>query len=241
MINDRRMVRKPPKFVDCKLLLENSFLSNYFAEIYGPKVKVVGSPSLELFAFKGSKYDYRGGILLITRPPDEINFGLTKHSMRKRFIDFVQVANSLRIPVYVKHHPRQLDVSMWSHPGIHYELVDITLNDFAHSLRAVYSFYSSAPVLFASNGIPCFDIGTVQIPDKGLPYHYRNSDGKITHALIECGIINDAQDVDPSISLAQPDTIFQRLGHEASKNVKQYFPANSNALILTEIMKVCEI
>ena len=50
--------------------------------------------------------------------------------------------------MYVKHHPAIDDVVA---PGIHYELVDVTLNDFAYSLRAVYSFYSSAPVLFASN------------------------------------------------------------------------------------------
>ena len=239
MINDTRLMRDPPKLLDCKILLENSYLSNYFTDVYKSKVKVVGSPSLEAFKRTGSKYSWNSGVLIITRPPDEINFGLLQLPMKIKFIEFVRAANKLSVPVYVKHHPRQADISMWSDPDIDYQLIDYTLNDFTKDLRAVFSFYSSAPVLFAANGIPCFDLGCVSMSSEHLPYHYRGKDGKVTHALIDYGIIHDAQDLEPYYAISQSNQALSELGKKGLLNVNRYFPTKSNENILN-VLKTYE-
>lgn len=227
---------KKTKKIRCDLFLENTKYNSAFND-YSDVMAVVGSPTLDVFR-NIDKKSIEKSILILTRR-FESTFAMAESETLNNYSSIVKYYSKMGYIINVKHHPRDTQTEKWNLDNDKYQIIKVSedISRVKTNFSAVFSVYSSAPVLFASRGIPTFDFTAYKGTTEALPYHYLDKDNNITHELIELGIIKKIDNItEQSLSIIQPselkdiglnqkEMVNQIFGHNAAKKIQDKIDA----------------
>jgi len=226
MTNNAKTPKPEVNKIQCDIFLENTHLNNAFS-IYSEKIKVVGSPTLDMFRDLGdSKLHNR--VLFLTRRFED-TFSMKEQETLETFQKLIKMCEQAGYSIDIKHHPRDLTVYKWramyGNANISEAAVDIS--NLTHEYCAVFSVYSSAPVLFAARAIPTFDFTCYDLENlDSKPYHYMGDYNTVVHELIDLGIIQRLTFEGVSDRLLVKSNV-RKLGIEQKKSVDKLFKQNA--------------
>ena len=231
-----RLPKDPLRRVAADLFLGNTRRSTRFLPAYGDVFREVGSPQMS------SNYDRvdrlfepaTGAVLIITRNCDPFFFGFTQEDANRVFRESLAALQDRGVRAFVKHHPRDVHVAEWRRVQsdfVNVVEVDHSLNSYDEPTAYVLTFYSSAGLILASQGIPVFDVSpySKERVDE-LPYHFMDEEGEVSHEFLELGLMDRV--LDPRLFVAEVDSkALEQYARAQEQALKCVFPPDANGSI----------
>lgn len=190
MTNTRKTPKPKVATVDCDLFLESTEFNSRFYD-YQEKIRVVGSPTLDIFRALPLRTLPKKTVLFLTRR-NVSEFAMDEAETLKKFKILINFCKKHDYAIHIKHHPRDTELYKWRelYVNANVEEIEYDITGLNNNYAAVFATYTSAVVLFAAKGIPTFDFTGYAGNTEKLSYHYIDENQTITHELIELGITN---------------------------------------------------
>jgi len=222
--------------VSANLWLENTEYSTRHKPKYGDIFFASGAPALSSRYEKESLFSsVSPNIIFVTSHRFEA-YGYTREKALMVFNQALMFCEKNNFTMYVKHHPRDSKIDEYRSLQRKYQCVkeiDSTLNDLKGSFRACLSLFSTAGLFLTARRIPVIDVTPYDASGSGEPLymHYFDSNGELTHDLIEIGVQKRLE----GLSILFSGENLTKLSETQFVALKRSFPDNSNEKIVLKL------